>query len=312
MMMRHPDRLPARLTLGAIAAFVLGCGDATAPRDRPGADATTLPAQPIVFARFGSIGWDIVRVNPDGTGEITLTTNPGDDIYPSWSPDRTTIAFLSSRPDGAGVYTMNGDGSDQRLAFVPSGMAYMRAKPAWTPDKQWLAYGDGYSVTRTRIDGTDPRVLGAGDAPSWSPDGQRIVFESGGVFSTSDSILVANSDGGDRRLVAESGLDPAWSPDGRRIAYASGQWAQSYIYTVNIDGSDRRQVTTDMAESPVTTDLSPTWSPDGKWLAFQREYQVCSGQTKSCSGSYDIFVIRADGTDLHKVTSGGTNVRPSW
>jgi Tol biopolymer transport system component len=300
--MRATDSVCVRVALGAISAVALGCGDGTGP-----ADAARLPTQPIVLARLGNTGWEIVRVNPDGTGATTLTSNPGDDIYPSWSPDRTRIAFLSSRTQGDGVYVMDADGNNQRLAFRPPfGLAYTSAEPAWAPDQEWLAYGDGGSVNRIRLDGTELRRVGDGDAPSWSPDGQRIAFTWNG------GIMVANTDGSDRRSVVALGVDPAWSPDGRRIAYATGRYAASFIYTVNVDGTDRRRVTTEMAESPGTTDLSPAWSRDGEWIAFQREYWVCSGRERSCKGFYDVFVTRADGTDLRKVTTDGASVRPSW
>ena len=36
------------------------------------------------------------------------------DFLPRWSPDRTRIAFTSSRDGTNGVYTMNADGSDVR------------------------------------------------------------------------------------------------------------------------------------------------------------------------------------------------------
>ena len=294
------DRALVCLALGAIVTLVVGCGDGTGPSDAP------LPTQPIVLARLGSTGWEIVRVNPDGTGALTLTTNPGDDIYPAWSPDRSRIAFFSSRPQGEGVYLMDADGNNQRFAFRPPfGLSYMNSKPAWTPDQQWLAYSEWSTLWRVRLDGTQELALGAGDSPSWSPDGQRIAFRSNG-------LVVANADGSDRRPVVALGADPAWSPDGRRIAYATGTYGASFIYLVNVDGTDRRQVTTDMAESPSTTDLSPAWSPDGRWIAFQREYEVCSGQARSCKGFYDVFVVRADGTGLRQVTTDGGSVRPSW
>lgn len=300
MTMRTGSRLLVHLTLGAIVTLGLGCGDGTGPSDAP------LPTQPIVLARLGPTGWEIVRINPDGTGALTLTTNPGDDIYPAWSPDRTRIAFLSSRPQGEGVYLMDADGGNQRFAFRPPfGLSYSNSKPAWAPDQQWLAYSEWSTLRRVRLDGTQELFLGAGDSPSWSPDGQRIAFRSNGV-------TVANADGSDRRSVVALGADPAWSPDGRRIAYATSTYGASFIYTVNADGSDRRQVTTDMAESPATTDLAPAWSPDGNWIAFQREYQVCSGRERSCKGFYDVFISRADGTGLRQVTTDGGSVRPSW
>ena len=179
------------------------------------------------------------------------------------------------------------------------------AEPAWSPDQQWLAYPKAFSLVRIRLDGTGERVITDGAAaPSWSPDGQRIALALNG------GIAVSNLDGSDRRPVVAPGVDPAWSPDGRRVAYAAGDRGASFIYTVNVDGTEIRRVTTPTTDSTKTTDLSPAWSPDGRWIAFQREHGCVS--LLYCIGSWDIFVTRADGTDLRKVTTDGNSVRPSW
>jgi TolB protein len=249
-------------------------------------------------------GWDIVRINPDGTGETTLTTNPRDDTFPSWSPDRKRIAYVSSRADGMGVYVMDADGSNQRLVFRPElAELYLPVRPAWAPDQQWLAYFEGFNLIRVRLDGTGERVIGEGGAPSWSPDGQRIAFVWDGA------IRVSNIDGSSRRTVVASGSSPAWSPNGRRIAYAAGDFGARFIYTVNADGTDVRRIT-ELTDSTKVTDESPAWSPDGRWIAFQREHGCVS--LVYCIGAWDIFVARVDGTDLRQVTTEGKSVRPSW
>ena len=284
-------------TLGVTVATAIGCSDGTGPA------LTPLPTQPIVFMRPVS-GWDIVRINPDGTGETTLTTNPRDDTHPSWSPDRKRIAYVSARTDGIGVYVMDADGNNQRLVFRPElAELTLPIRPAWAPDQQWLAYFEGFNLVRVRLDGTGKRIVGQGAWPSWSPDGQRIAVEWNG------GINLSNIDGSDRRSVVASGSYPAWSPDGRRIAYVAGDRGERFIYTAKVDGTDIRQLT-QITDSTKITDESPAWSPDGQWIAFQREYGCVS--LIYCVGAWDIFVTRSDGTDLRKVTTNGKSVKPSW
>jgi Tol biopolymer transport system component len=74
-----------------------------------------------------------------------------------------------------------------------------------------------------------------------------------------------------------------------RIAFEQG----GVIYSIHPDGSDRRQLTSD------TRSHSPRWSPDGRLIAFHR--------------AGDIWVMQADGSAAHRVTSGAANdINPSW
>ncbi len=280
-----------------VATISIGCTDGTGPTPSP------LPTQPIVFMRPVS-GFDIVRINPDGTGETTLTTNPRDDTHPSWSPDRTHIAFVSTRADTIGVYVMDADGKNQRLVFPPKlAELYLHVRPAWSPDQLWLAYFEQFNLVRVRLDGTAKRVIGEGGAPSWSPDGQRIAFMWDG------GISVSNIDGSDRRRIVASGSLPAWSPDGRRIAYAAGDVGKRFIYTSTVNGADVRQITR-LTDSTHVTDDGPVWSPDGSWIAFHRAHGCVS--LVYCISVSDIFITRADGTGLRQVTTAGKSVWPSW
>ena len=76
-----------------------------------------------------------------------------------------------------------------------------------------------------RPDGSQRRQLtklgGVAQAPSWSPDGRRIVF-SANVDERRFDIYTVGADGKDVRLVTsgEDSFEPAWSPDGKTIAFS--------------------------------------------------------------------------------------------
>jgi Tol biopolymer transport system component len=61
--------------------------------------------------------WEVYRVNLDGTGLTRLTNNGANDGLPAWSPDGSSIAFVSNRDGGWAVWAMNADGSNQRSLF---------------------------------------------------------------------------------------------------------------------------------------------------------------------------------------------------
>ena len=81
--------------------------------------------------------------------------------------------------------------------------------------------------------------------PSWSPDGQKITFNSG---REGFQIFVMNADGSDQtRLSRGEGMEnqnASWSPDGSRIAFDTYR-GNGDIYLMNADGSGETQLTKD-------------------------------------------------------------------
>ena len=69
-----------------------------------------------------------------------MSNNPGDDIWPFWSPDGTRIAFVSALPGGVGLSSMhvvNADGTGQ-IQLTPADMSV--GMSTWSPDGTRIAY----------------------------------------------------------------------------------------------------------------------------------------------------------------------------
>ncbi|MEH3046408.1 amidohydrolase family protein [Sphingomonas adhaesiva] len=149
-------------------------------------------------------------------------------------------------------------------APTPAPSPAAAATPAATPDKpaKWDVNAPrGLSLKEVRIDT---------DEGSWmnvdvSPDGRTIAFDLLGDIYT---MPVA---GGTPTRIA-SGLafehQPRFSPDGRRIAFTSDRGGGDNIWIMNVDGSDKRQVT----KEDFRLLNQPTWSPDGRFIAAKKHF----------------------------------------
>jgi tetratricopeptide (TPR) repeat protein len=75
-------------------------------------------------------------MEPGGFDQARLTTDPSD-TSPSWKPDASQVAFISSRTGNWEIYTVNvATGQDKRLTNHPA----MDVAPAWSPDGKKLVF----------------------------------------------------------------------------------------------------------------------------------------------------------------------------
>lgn len=161
-----------------------------------------------------------------------LTSLPGRETTPSFSPDGKQVAFVWE-PEGTG-------NADVYVAMAAPGAAPLRLT-------------------------TDPRREAN---PVWSPDGSRIAFlrQEG---ERSSVWLIPPLGGGERQL-AEIWHPPlmpvlAWSADGRVLAIAELDAKEGNgIFAYEADGGRRVRLT----RNPDHTDKSPAFSPDGRRLAY--------------------------------------------
>jgi Tol biopolymer transport system component len=71
--------------------------------------------------RDGGGNWEIYVMSSDGSNVTRLTNDKANDGLPAWSPDGSTIAFVSDRDGEWAIWAMNRDGSNQRKLFNTGG-----------------------------------------------------------------------------------------------------------------------------------------------------------------------------------------------
>jgi Tol biopolymer transport system component len=290
------------------ASALLTCLLAPAPGQAafPGANGK------IAFTESGN-GSRAYTINPDGTGRIALAN--GRD--PAWSADGRKIAYINLSNHLA---TMNADGSGQTDLGVGPDLSGDRVyvtlrNPAWSPDGTQIAFVEGIEIGDANFstlievvnsDGSGRRRLFTGGGignvprPSWSPDGEWIVFDDYCDPPDYPAIAICriHPDGtglSSLFLGSTDSYTPDWSPDGSSIVFGYG--GVDWIAKVGADGSGFqivREGNPSAASSP-----APAWSPDGSKIAFTL-------------GGYpggSVYLMNADGSGAASLTSG---YGPSW
>ena len=147
---------------------------------------------------------------------------------------------------------------------------------------------------------------------AYSADGQRIAYcsgQSGGPVQ----VWTMKQNGTDKQQVTHmSGpaIFPDFSPDGSEIVFNSNRTGTgtgtSQVYVMNADGSGQVQLTLDSAPKDQVSD----WSPDGSKIAYLADTHGISDVVNPSWG--DIWVMNADGSGQHAITSGASWYGTAW
>jgi hypothetical protein len=272
-----------------------------------------------------------------GTLSPTIATSATErHRHPTWSPDRTKIAFAR------GVSTSNTydifveDLTSPLSATNPKNLTLSPGtnedRPAWSPDGTHIAFEKGDSATppanrdifvasaangsgQTPVSDTTAGTIEG--APAWDPSGSTIYYEKGYAQNPAVNTDIVKRSisypngvptvGGETLAVADDSnhpeIQPAISPNGDKICYGTGYPGAPSTDIRVAPLTSTPSIGTKVSMSTFSYDC--TWSPDNTLVAY----------TAGQGSAGDLVMVRADGTSVFEnplATGADIQTNPDW
>ena len=220
----------------------------------------------------------------------------------------TKVAYVTAKEQGEGrLYSLvvsDQDGFNEHT-IMESKDPIM--SPAWSPDSRQLAYvsfeGNKSSIfVQTLRTGNRFKVSskpGINGAPSFSPDGRKLVVTLGGVDGNLDIHVLDINSRATTRLTTHRAIDTegTWSPDGRYIYFTSDRSGGPQVYRISATGGTPERVTFEGSYN-----ARPRLSPDGKRMAVVHNDR----------GNFRIAVMDLERKDMLVLSTGRQDESPSF
>jgi eukaryotic-like serine/threonine-protein kinase len=217
---------------------------------------------------------------------VPLTTYPGFQFRPSFSPDGNQVAFAwnGEKRDNYDIYVkmIGTNGPPLRLTTDAAQDRY----PAWSPDGRFIAFlrslpsGKRAVTVIPAIGGLERKIteIFSESRPTWSPDGNWLAISEKDSETEPFALSLLSIDSGEKRRLTSppkhsyGDFDPAFSSDGRSMAFGRGISAdpsgQSDLYLLTVsDGwkpaGEPRQITFGNQDAQY-----PAWTGDGREIVY--------------------------------------------
>lgn len=240
---------------------------------------------------IGTIDFDLVQVNADGSDRKVLLGSPAYEITPDWSPDGDSIVYARILGLNASLWRYDlATGTTDMLMDESYDVFGPQFNPAGT---QIVASATPNQIrTLVLIDaqtGAVTELATNGRNPAWTPDGDLVYNTAASLWRLS---LETNTEV--QLLPISSSWRVDFAPDGRWMAVIPAENPYRLL-RVGTDGGTMRTIAT--VNSP---NSGPAISPDGQWIWYATDNGVY--RVRATGGQPDLMI-----------DSAGSRYRdPSW
>jgi Tol biopolymer transport system component len=194
----------------------------------------------IVFDMMGNL-----YTMPISGGNATkITKGMPYDVHPKFSPDGTSIVFISDKSGSDNIWTMDLKSEEMKQITKDDNQNFFSAD--WTPDGEYIIGAKGRRNIKLHIYHKD------------GGSGAQLIDKPDNLKTT----------------------DPAVSPDGKLVYFSrrngawnyNAQFPQYQIGTYNLEDGHMASITSRYGSA-----FTPTLSPDGKWLVYGTRFETETG-----------------------------------